>query len=161
MKKFEILKLLEEYAAQSNCKKKGVASILLKDGEPVNYGINEVMLPTTKRNCELCATRQHESELSLCPAIHAEVACLSTADLAEEGNYSLVVSYSPCYDCCKLIMSLPDITTIYVTEPKSSEIPDNDKRNYGVSTYDEVADILLAGRNYIRLWMMPDDFEVI
>ena len=54
MKKFEILKLLDEYAAQSNCKKKGVASILLKDGEPVNYGINEVMLPTTKRNCELC-----------------------------------------------------------------------------------------------------------
>lgn len=161
MKKFEILKLLDEYATQSNCKKKGVAAILLLDGEPVNYGINEIMLPTTKANCELCVTRQHKDKLSLCPAVHAEVACLSTADLSQEGNYSLVVSYSPCPDCCKIIMNLPDVTTIYVTEPKVREISEVDKAAYGISTYDELANLLLAGRNYIRLWMMPDDFEVI
>lgn len=161
MKKFEILKLLDEYATQSNCKKKGVASILLLDGEPVNYGINEVMLPTTKANCEKCETRQYKNELSLCPAIHAEVACLSSADLSQEGRYSLVVSYSPCPDCCKIIMSKPDVSTIYVTEPKNSEISENDKAAYGITTYDDLADILLAGRNYIRLWDMPDDFEVM
>lgn len=178
MKNFEILKLLKLYEQNSTCKKRQVAALLLEDGQVINHGTNQVVLPTNPRNCVNCDKggnvvydKLGVSYTMPCPAIHAEVACLTTYPICWSKDYALVVSYSPCPECCKLLCYTKGIHRVYVAEPRYKPISTNEQLMWltpqqippvDMDNYDTLAKRLLnaAGIEYIRLWECPSDMEV-
>ena len=178
MKNFETLNILETIKQKSTCVKRKVAALLLEDSEIVKYGVNQVALPFKPTYCFECSKDgkiNYENGLLRvsipCPAIHAEVDCLSNYTLNLDKDYAMVISYSPCPECCKLISHIKGIKRVYVATPRHKLVTlseqlaylTDDKISPGVDTYDILAKRLLnaAGITYIRMWEIPNTAEVL
>ena len=159
MKKSEILKLLYETEKLSTCKKHKVGAVLIARNGEKYFGANQVAL-SSKGVCYACNTKFHSIK-ELCPAIHAEINCLLKAGKNAAGG-TLIVSYSPCPDCCKAIITA-GIRQVIVTARRRKPVIEQFWYLYEASDYDELAEKLLinARVKYIRLWDWNSDWEVI
>ena len=177
MKNFETLNILETIEQKSTCVKRKVAALLLEDGEIVKYGVNQVALPFKPTYCVGCSKGgklTYENGLPgvniPCPAIHAEVDCLSNYTLNLDKDYAMVISYSPCPECCKLLSHIKGIKRVYVATPRYKPVTmseqlaylTNGKMSPDKDNYDTLAKRLLnaAGILYIRMWEKPSTAEV-
>ena len=177
MKNFETLNILETIEQKSTCIKRKVAALLLEDGEIVKSGVNQVALPFKSAYCIGCSKGgklTYENGLPgvsiPCPAIHAEVDCLSNYTLNLDKDYAMVISYSPCPECCKLLSHIKGIKRVYVATPRRKPVTmseqlvylTNGKVSPDVDSYDILAERLLnaAGIVYIRMWETSSTAEV-
>lgn len=162
MKKFEILKLLEEAESRSNCLKRKVGAVLYTIRGLTVLGFNYVY-NTKLIYQDICDSCINDGNTTLlCPAVHAEIAALLHSGMEQRfvGNI-LYVSYSPCPNCCKAIITA-GISKVVVKEPKIKNLTHIESLTYQLDTYDELAEKLLtdAGITYIKLWEYNDDCEV-
>lgn len=175
MKKFEILKLLTRIEKSSNCAKRKIGAFLCNPNGITDQGYNYV---TNMGDCcypvsysELCENickkciASPNFDKKICPALHAEIMLLTHVHRWITDEDILVVSYSPCLDCCKAIVGVRPGAVI-VKEPKLKELEVEMQEAYGVKTYDDLAEkFITKGTNYwtkyIRLWEYDDNYEVI
>lgn len=152
MTKSEILITLKNLENKSNCDKRGVGAVLVDSlGYIVCTGYNHIAFDSMKEECHRCT---HNGTPILCPAIHAEIDCLtrtSDVEIKTRQATTMYVSYSPCPDCCKAIREA-GVKTVVVKEPRTSHIWLDE-----YMTYDQLSEKLLSGINYIRLWELPND----
>ena len=155
----DLLNHLYSYEKESDCNKRRVVAILYdnRDRAELAYGINKTVLPYNRKNCVACKTTPSKEGLELCPAIHAEADCLlKLSQSMKKFAMTLLVSYSPCPECCKLIANSPFIKTVIVAERRLKPAPLEDRLAYEITTYDELAQKLLKDKvNYICL----EDYE--
>jgi len=168
MNKEQILKLLTLYENKSNCPKRQVAAILVRPNlgrdwvledrnALLRIGTNCRILPYSDFRCDKCADGY---EGFICPAIHAEADCLIGLAFNETQHSTLIISWSPCPECCKLI-NRAGIDRLIIKEPRLKLISKADSKFYGgVKTYDELAEKLLYNTTYIRLWEQDEDWQV-
>lgn len=176
MNKLQILKLLNHYEQQSRCPKKQVAAVLVSDSKMIefendvledsylesflesnrNYGVNNPILMASDVGCERC---MEGWKGRLCPAIHAEAECLIGKAWRDTYLHTLIISWSPCPECCKLIIAA-GIGRVIVKEPRIKKPSKQDCSFYKVETYDELAKKLLLNVHYVRLWEKSPDWEV-
>lgn len=159
MKVFEILKLLEKTEKTSTCQKRQVGAVLITPNGVKYFGANKVMLGS-KGVCYACDTKFHNIK-ELCPAVHAEIDCLLKAGKEACGG-TLLVSYSPCPECCKAILSA-DVKRVIVKEFRRKPVIEQFWYLYEASDYDSLAEAMLKASDveYIRLYKTtPDCLEV-
>lgn len=167
MNKEQILKLLTLYENKSNCPKRQVAAIIVPQGllkhnwldtrlDLIQWGANTRVLPYTDTRCERCLEGYKGS---MCPAIHAEAQCLMGMSFSDTVTNTLMISWSPCPECCKLIKAA-EIARVIIKEPRLKRPSVVDCFFYKVSTYDELSEKLLPGVEYIRLWEQDEDWQV-
>ena len=178
MNKLQILKLLEKYEKEANCPKRSVAAILVRKGlghdwvledrhDLLRYGTNTRLLLSNDFRCSQCVEGYKGMT---CTAIHAEADCLIGLPFEDTKDGTLIVSWSPCPECCKLIKRA-GIKRVIVKEPRLKLISKLDASFYEAKTYDDLAEKLLGvpyttfsggtfGIEYIRLWEQAKDWEV-
>ena len=172
MNKEQILKLLNHYEQSSDCRKRQVAAFIVPHGllkhdwvtidrkDLIIGAANKCVLPNINTYyCSSCDECMKGSTKITCPAIHAEAACLSKASFDEVTSNTLFVSYSPCPDCCKLILAA-GISRVVIKEPRTKSPSVADCIFYNVNSYDELAKKLLYNVEYVRLWEQDDDWQV-
>lgn len=149
MNKAEILKLLSNVEKGSTCKKRQVAAILILNGEVKCVGVNHA-IQSSKGVCYACATK-FSGLKEVCPAIHAEIDCLLKAGEQANGG-TLLVSYSPCPDCCRAIIKA-GIRHVIVKDLRYKPVIEQFWYLYEVENYDELAEAMLkdAAIKYTRL----------
>jgi deoxycytidylate deaminase len=168
MKKLQILKLLSYYEQKSNCPKRAIAAMIIPQGllkhdwldpkkDLIRHGTNSRVLMCSDHGCELCLDGYKGRT---CPAIHAEAQCLIGVPFSETHKNTLIVSWSPCPECCKLIKSA-GISRVIIKEPRLKKPSKADCNFYNATTYDELAERLLHDVQYIRLWEQEEDWEAI
>ena len=161
MKKFEILKLLEEAESRSNCLKRKVGAVILTKKRSY-IGYNKVQRNKYKKICAMCLKGNKITEM--CPAIHAEIKTLVTGPLADDTftDSFMLISYSPCPECCKAIIAA-GIAKVTVKEPRNKFPNLLTRAVHDIETYDELAEKLLTdvGIKYIKLWEYETEQEVI
>lgn len=166
MNKLQILKLLNTYEQKSECPKKQVAAVLIRKDlgadwilegrhDLLRYGVNDRLLPYNDFRCDKCADGYKGMT---CPAIHAEAQCLIGLPFNDTYKGTLLISWSPCPECCKLI-NAAGIKRVIVKEPRLKPTTKVDASFYGAKTYDELAEKILDC-DYVRLWEIPDDLTV-
>lgn len=167
MKKSEILKYLNNAEGYSTCAKRKVGAVLLDNNNRVTFGANGPINSFNKKSkqiCKLCSECSISKEL--CPAIHAEIACITglnrVPELSLYGVKTLLVSYSPCPECCKAIARV-GINQVVVKEPRVKKPDLSIRILHQIETYDDLAEELLKSVDvkYIRLWECDEDCEVI
>lgn len=148
MKKSEILNLLYKIEKLSECKKRRVGAVLITN-KTIYTGFNHP-IQSSKGVCYACSTKQ-QSIKELCPAIHAEIDCLLKAGKDAEGS-TLVVSYSPCPDCCRAIIKA-GVTHVIVASCRKKPVIEQFWYLYEADTYDKLAEIMLndSAIKYTRL----------
>lgn len=167
MNKEQILKLLTLYENKSNCPKRQVAALMVPQGllkqnwldtrlDLIQWGANTRLLPYNDTRCERCLEGYKGI---LCPAIHAEAQCLMGMSFSDTVTNTLFISWSPCPECCKLIKAA-QVARVVIKEPRIKKPPIADCNFYKVTTYDELAEKLLSGIKYVRLWEQDNDWEV-
>lgn len=160
MKILNILNALNFYERRSNCLKKQVAAILYDNlWNIASVGYNRMVLAKGDKTCEHCCLRMQISE---CPALHAEIDCITKIGIQEikrRGIKIMAVSYSPCPDCCKAIMNA-GIEILLVKEPRLKDCGIQNHIDHSVRNYDQLAEALMPGIKYIRLWEGPRDTEI-
>lgn len=175
MKKFEILKLLARIEKRSNCAKRKVGAFLCKPNGIIDQGYNYIdslidynYSPSYSELCEnICKKCLSSSNFNkeTCPAIHAEIMLLTHIHQWITDEDIIVVSYTPCINCCKAIAEARPGAVI-VKEPKLKELEVEMQEAYGVKTYDDLAEMLITEgtkyrTKYIRLWEYDISHEVI
>lgn len=166
--KLETLKLLDHFENTSTCRKRKVAAIILQDHhlrdsfilnrlDLIANGANKSIVPYRETTCDICLQGYKGAQ---CPAIHAEIDCLINTPFETTYNSNMFVSYSPCPECCKAIRAA-GIRRLFIKEPRLSKPSKIDCKNYKVSNYDELAEALLPGVQYYRLWEMQDEEEIV
>lgn len=168
MNKLQILKLLKKYETEVSCPKKQVAAILVRQNLEADWileghhdllriGTNCRLLPYNDFRCDKCVDGYKGFT---CPAIHAEADCLIGLPFTETQHSTLLISWSPCPECCKLI-NRAGIDKVIIREPRLKLISKADSKFYdGAKTYDELAEKLLYSTTYVRLWELDDTEEV-
>lgn len=159
MKPSEILKLLKEAEKMSTCQKRKVGAVLMLNGKAKYFGANKTML-NNKGICYACDTKFHSIK-ELCPAVHAEIDCLLKAGKEACGG-TLLVSYSPCPECCKAIINA-GIRHVVVTNFRRKPVTEPFWYLYEASDYDDLAWAMLkaAKIKYTRIGSIyPSDMEV-
>ena len=149
MDKTEILKLLYEAERLSTCKKRKVGAVIIANNGEKYFGANQSML-SSKGVCYACNIKSSNVK-ELCPAIHAEIACLLKAGEKAAGS-TLIISYSPCPECCKAIIAA-GIKQVIVLSRRLKPVIEQFWYLYETTNYDELAEAMLkaAKIKYIRL----------
>lgn len=150
MKIIEIKQTLKNLEQNSNCIKRKVAAFIL--GKPEIWGCNKIHQQAhyiASQNCLLCMqctnSDVRRANNITCMALHAEIDCLTK--LGINSLYRILcVSYTPCIECCKAIIST-GIEQVIIAEPsKHHEKIKNLLRNCGI--------------NVIDLWELDDSIDI-
>lgn len=111
--KFDIsyMEMAHVWAVNSECKRKQVGSIVVRDNMIISDGFNGT--PPGMNNC--C---EDENGETLWYVIHAELNAIGK--LAQSNNSSkgatIYTTLSPCRDCCKLILKVGIVRVVYDVE---------------------------------------------
>lgn len=175
MKKFEILKVLARIEKCSNCAKRKVGAFLCNSKGIINQGYNCIdslsdynYPPSYSELCENICKKCLSSvnfNKEICPAIHAEIMLLTRVHQWITDENILVISYSPCLNCCKAI-ALARPGGVIIKEPNLKELEAEIQEAYGVKTYDDLVELFITKgtkyrTKYIRLTDYKDNDEVI
>jgi dCMP deaminase len=112
------IKIAELTSKRSNCIKRKVGSLIVKDNRILSLGYNGT--PQGTRNCyeggcSRCAnTKITGTHLDLCMCIHAEENALLYLSKSELENSTLYVTLSPCIGCVKKIIQCKIKKVIYI-----------------------------------------------
>jgi dCMP deaminase len=127
-KDIKFLQQAFEYAKKSNAEKRKVGCIIDFDMVENYYGYNQMFPELKKQNCENSIGNSYEC------VIHAEELAIismlkeNDEETIREANPTIYVTYSPCMNCCKLIVHSGISRLVYCEEhPKNfttSEIDD-------------------------------------
>ena len=107
------LKMANEWAKLSHCKRRQVGALIVKDKMIISDGYNGT--PTGFENC--CEDDEGYTKWYV---LHAEAnAILKVASSTQSTRGStLYVTLSPCTDCSKLIFQSGIVRVVYITEYK-------------------------------------------
>lgn len=171
MKKSTILKLLALEERWSTCKKyKKAAFVVTHDGclfQGHNYmqGYEAYIIhrEICDNICKNCLAVPNFDD-SACPAIHAPIAALIQTQRSIGSDDVMILSYSPCLNCCKAIVE-SGIGAVIVKEPNLNEPEVSLQKAYKVKTNDELAEKFISESTYykikyIKLWEYEDYCEI-
>lgn len=103
------MKLAEITALRSNCIKRGVGCVIVKDDRIISIGYNGT--PKNTKNCydggcERCNDKTIKSgeNLELCKCLHAEENALLFCDFFKMENAVMYITNFPCLTCSKKII---------------------------------------------------------
>ena len=104
------MNLAEQYAQQSPCKKRKVGCVIIKDDTVIAYGFNHGY-------DEICTcSLKHKNP----DVIHAEqMALQGTCDIYKDAD--IYITYQPCMQCAKLIVSKKIKRVFYAQSSKCTE----------------------------------------
>jgi dCMP deaminase len=93
--------LAYEAAKNSNCGKRHVGAVIVKDGHRIAYGANK-----TKEFCGPCNRKT-------CGAIHAEITALNQISGGPVPCAVMYITYQPCLNCAKAIKAAGITKVVY------------------------------------------------
>lgn len=120
------IKIADLTSKRSNCIKRQVGCIIVKDNRILSLGYNGT--PQNTKNCYeggclRCSNKEltTASNLDLCMCIHAEENALLYVSKNELENSTLYVTLSPCIGCVKKIIQCKIKKVVFI-EPYSKEL---------------------------------------
>jgi dCMP deaminase len=122
----DIYSELHRVSKYSNCLRRNVAAVIVKDntiiGEGVNYSCNDC----DKTGKCLRSDIESGTQLDKCYAIHAEIvaiACATSKHPTKLHGAEIYVTNKPCVNCMKSIIA-HDIIRVYYLEDYNSPLTD-------------------------------------
>ncbi len=115
------MKLAEITAQRTNCIKRGVGCVIVKDDRIISIGYNGTPKNTLncyEGGCERCndASIPSGEKLDLCKCLHAEENALLFCDFFKTDNSVMYITHFPCLTCSKKIIQA-GIKQIYYLNP--------------------------------------------
>lgn len=102
------LDTVDHFATQSNCIKKQVAAVFVKDRHLVSIGVNG----TIKGSCNTCENEDGKTDHDR--VIHAEMNGIANArDINDIRGSTLYINYFPCPDCAKHLLQFGVARIVY------------------------------------------------
>jgi dCMP deaminase len=103
------MKLAEITAQRTNCIKRGVGCVIVKDDRIISIGYNGTPKNTLncyEGGCERCNDKLIPSgeKLDLCKCLHAEENALLFCDFFKTENSVMYITHFPCLTCSKKII---------------------------------------------------------
>jgi dCMP deaminase len=115
------MKLAEITAQRTNCLKRGVGCVIVKDDRIISIGYNGTPKNTLncyEGGCERCNDKliQSGEKLDLCKCLHAEENALLFCDFFKTENSVMYITHFPCLTCSKKIIQA-GVKQIYYLNP--------------------------------------------
>jgi dCMP deaminase len=115
------MKLAEITAQRTNCIKRGVGCVIVKDDRIISIGYNGTPKNTVncyEGGCERCNDSSIPSgeKLDICKCLHAEENALLFCDFFKTENSVMYITHFPCLTCSKKIIQA-GVKKIYYLNP--------------------------------------------
>lgn len=134
------MKIAETTALRTNCIKRGVGCVIVKDDRIISVGYNGT--PKNTKNCyqggcERCNDNTIKSgeRLELCKCLHAEENALLFCDFFKTDNAVMYITTFPCLTCAKKIIQ-SGIKKIYYLESYNSNLSLEYLKSSGIDCID-------------------------
>ena len=126
------INVTKETSKCSNCIKKSVGCIIVKDSRIIGLGYNGTPKGYTNcylGGCERCNLQykmrqeglEYKSTLQNCICIHAELNAILMADSSSLVGSVLYNTLEPCIECAKVIVQVGIKRVVYIEEYKKSD----------------------------------------
>lgn len=137
------LKIAQITSLRSNCIKRKVGCVIVKNDRIISCGYNGTPRNTpncSDGGCERCnnSSIQSGSDLNMCKCLHAEENALLFCDYQKLENSTIYCTTFPCLDCCKKIIQCRVKNVYYIEEYHQSNKINFDYLNKYVKTFNVI-----------------------